>query len=554
LGAGYTPAPPSPSRRGRAARLRTDLGGLYFNAIVAVVITGVWWLTRYDALLLVVATQVLQMVRQLTPLVRFDGYHVLADVTGVPDLFHRIKPTLLSALPWRSADPEANALKPWARVVVTLWVVAVVPMLLFSFGVLVVTLPRVLATAWVKLHEQSAAAGAAIDAGHITDVAARALAMVAIAFPVLAAAVLLVRLGRSAATGVWRRTQGSPGRRAVAGALALALAAGLAYAWWPTPGTYRPVRPYERGAITDLAAFSGGDSAGLREGRTGEATAIWPADEPRPTAEHPRLALVLVPRGAQSGAGAGSPAASAPAWVFPFDKPLAPGPGDNQALAVNTTDDTVAYDVAMALVWVEDGNAALNRNEAFAAASCDGCAAVAIAFQVVLVVGQTDVAVPQNLSTAVTYDCRGCLTYALAVQLFVTLDGPLDDASSAALQRLWSQIAAFGEQIDELPLSQIQSRLNDFEQQILAIVRPATSTPAPASTATSSATGASTADPSASATVASTATQGTGSDGGSGSQPTSTASADLPSSTPTDSASASATATGTSTAAPTAAG
>ena len=52
-------------RLGRGGRVRTDLGGLYFNAIVAVAIMGVWWATGYDALLLVVATQILQMVRQL---------------------------------------------------------------------------------------------------------------------------------------------------------------------------------------------------------------------------------------------------------------------------------------------------------------------------------------------------------------------------------------------------------------------------------------------------------------------------------------------------------
>ena len=74
-------------RLGRAGRLRTDLGGLYFNAIVAVLTVGVWWVTRYDAILLLVATQILQMLRQLLPFVRFDGYHVLADLTGVPDLF-----------------------------------------------------------------------------------------------------------------------------------------------------------------------------------------------------------------------------------------------------------------------------------------------------------------------------------------------------------------------------------------------------------------------------------------------------------------------------------
>ena len=102
-------------RLGRVGRLRTDLGGLYFNAIVAVGIVGAWWFVRNDALLLVVATQILQMLRQLTPMIRFDGYHVLADLTGVPDLYHHIKPILLGVLPWRWRDPEVTVLKPWAR-------------------------------------------------------------------------------------------------------------------------------------------------------------------------------------------------------------------------------------------------------------------------------------------------------------------------------------------------------------------------------------------------------------------------------------------------------
>ena len=139
-------------RLGRGGRLRTDLGGLYFNAIVAVAVVGAWMISSYDALLLVVVTQILQMVRQLTPLVRFDGYHVLADLTGVPDLFQRIKPTLLGLLPWRWGDPESKVLKPWARAVVTVWVLLVVPLLLTCLVLLVLALPRVLGTAWAHLE------------------------------------------------------------------------------------------------------------------------------------------------------------------------------------------------------------------------------------------------------------------------------------------------------------------------------------------------------------------------------------------------------------------
>src|SRR3954471_19912427 len=116
-------------RLGRVGRLRVDLGGLYFNAIVTVASLGAWWVSQYDALLLLVATQILQMARQLLPFVRFDGYHVLADLTGVPDLFQRIGPTLKALVPGLAPSPAAGALKPWARAVITLWVLTVVPLL-----------------------------------------------------------------------------------------------------------------------------------------------------------------------------------------------------------------------------------------------------------------------------------------------------------------------------------------------------------------------------------------------------------------------------------------
>src|SRR3954462_2621288 len=78
----------------RRARLRVDLGGLYFNAVVAVVTLGVWLAVNVDALLLLIGLQLLQMLKQLSPVIRADGYHILADATGVPDLYAHIGPTL----------------------------------------------------------------------------------------------------------------------------------------------------------------------------------------------------------------------------------------------------------------------------------------------------------------------------------------------------------------------------------------------------------------------------------------------------------------------------
>ena len=45
---------------------------------------GVWLAVRADALLLLIALQLLEMVKQLSPVIRADGYHILSDATGVP--------------------------------------------------------------------------------------------------------------------------------------------------------------------------------------------------------------------------------------------------------------------------------------------------------------------------------------------------------------------------------------------------------------------------------------------------------------------------------------
>ena len=196
-------------RLDRAGRLRTDLGGLYFNAIVVVATMGVWWATGYDAVLLVVATQILQMLRQLLPLVRFDGYHVLADLTGVPDLFQRIGPTLRALVPWRRTEPEALALKRWTRVVVTTWVLTVVPVLLATLVLLVLALPRMVGTA---LASAGAQRRAMVDTGleDLLAASAHAIAMVVVLLPVVAFGYLFARLARQLGGAVWSRTPATP--------------------------------------------------------------------------------------------------------------------------------------------------------------------------------------------------------------------------------------------------------------------------------------------------------------------------------------------------------
>ncbi len=261
-------------RLGRGGRLRVDLGGLYFNAVFAVAVLGAWAFVRSDALLLVVAAQIVQMVRQLTPLVRFDGYHVLADLTGVPDLFLHIRPTLLALLPGRRGrQRRGGALRPWARLVVSVWVAVVVPILLTMLVLMVVMLPRIAATAWDSLGLQWGAVGASWGRADIASVAAGLLRMITLALPVAGIGYLLVRIVRRTVRRVWRGTTGRPMLRVVAVLAGALVMAGAGWAWWPGD-QYRPIGPKEEWRLGPSALSR------LLEGREAAAQPVLRGLEP----------------------------------------------------------------------------------------------------------------------------------------------------------------------------------------------------------------------------------------------------------------------------------
>ena len=110
-------------RLDRRGRLRVDFGGVYFNAVFCVVAAGLYLATRFEPLILLLVTQHLLVLQQLLPLLRFDGYYVLSDLAGVPDVLGRVKPVLRSLLPGRGDEPRVTELKPRraARFASTSW-------------------------------------------------------------------------------------------------------------------------------------------------------------------------------------------------------------------------------------------------------------------------------------------------------------------------------------------------------------------------------------------------------------------------------------------------
>ena len=225
-------------RLSRAGRLRTDLGGLYFNGVFMLALAGLYAATSAQILLLVIALTHLEMLEQLMPFVRFDGYYILSDLIGVPDLFARVAPIVKSALPGGRRDPRVTGLRRSARIVVTAWVLCVIPLLAFSLGYLVLHLPAVDRALWrsasMQAHLMTAAAAghryavAVVDA---IDIALVTLSLAGSLYIVAGLARRLTVLGR-------RWSAGRPARRLLAGAAALAVLAGLA-AFWTLQGEFR---------------------------------------------------------------------------------------------------------------------------------------------------------------------------------------------------------------------------------------------------------------------------------------------------------------------------
>jgi putative peptide zinc metalloprotease protein len=182
-------------RLGRAGRVRTDLGGLYFNAVFVVAFGAVHLLTGHGLFLLAVLLLHLEMAQQLVPTIRFDGYYVLADVAGVPDLFARVRPVLRSLVPGRPRDPRVAELVPAARRLVVGWVLVVVPALTLGLGWLLWQLPSVLRRTAVAVGAQAEQLVAAWTGGRLAVVGLSVISIALLVLPILGIAVLLWRLG-----------------------------------------------------------------------------------------------------------------------------------------------------------------------------------------------------------------------------------------------------------------------------------------------------------------------------------------------------------------------
>jgi len=238
-------------RLGKGGRLRTDLGGVYFNALFMLGALGLYLVTHFEVLIAVILLLQFEMLHQFLPFLRLDGYYVIADITGVPDIFARMKPVLLSLLPGRKPDPQVTVLKNWVRVVVTIWVVLTVGFVLYAYGMLLLHLPSIVGTAWASMLALVRNTSTALGSGQAAIGLFSVLQIVLLTLPVLGLGWMLGRLMERLLVLNWVRTRGRPFNR-VTGYLVMAAATLLLVAAWTPPRAhYQPIAPSARGTIDE---------------------------------------------------------------------------------------------------------------------------------------------------------------------------------------------------------------------------------------------------------------------------------------------------------------
>jgi putative peptide zinc metalloprotease protein len=297
----------------RGGRLRTDLGGVYFNALFILALFGLFALTGLESLLLATVVIQFEMVHQMLPFLRLDGYYVVADLVGVPDLFQRIRPILWSFVPWAPTDERVTELKSWVRFAVTGWVLAVVPFIVLQVVMIVMAVPRIIGTAWDSFRGTWDRTSVAFGDGRWLVGMAGIVQFLLLILPLAGILYLFVMFGVRFVRG-WRDTKGRPVARSMLSLTGVAFLTFVALAWWPDPPSrYRPIEEGEQWTVPEFASAlvalpSGGEGIGV--------TGVDTSESGAPTADQ-------TPIGTGSGTTSSSPTPSPSADPSPTPSPSA---------------------------------------------------------------------------------------------------------------------------------------------------------------------------------------------------------------------------------------
>ena len=144
---------------------------------------------------------------------------------------------------------------------------------------------------------------------------------------------------------------------------------------------------------------------------------------------------------------------------------------ENEAVAVNTEDGASVFRLAFSIAHVADGTVD-QENLALAYASCTDCQTVALAFQVVFVVGGANSVTPMNQAIAINDQCAECLTFASATQIIIGVDEPVvfTPEGRRRLIELQKRMKLLEVKLPNLTAAQLAAEVSSIERELLAIL------------------------------------------------------------------------------------
>lgn len=166
-------------RLDRFQRAAVDAGGMYIQLLFAPLCLALYWITGEPTYLLTIMVIDLILIGNLEPFMKLDGYWLLSDLTGVPNLHARTGEAAKRIWGWllwrsgrRSVAPALTAFSQWAgwvRIVIFTYIalsIAIWPVLIVAMLPMTIDAFMTYPALW------QAATAALLEAGAVGDVGA----------------------------------------------------------------------------------------------------------------------------------------------------------------------------------------------------------------------------------------------------------------------------------------------------------------------------------------------------------------------------------------------
>jgi putative peptide zinc metalloprotease protein len=203
-------------RLGRWARVRTDLGGIYFHLVFGLLVIGLYHVSGSEIVLAVVLVITADVMYQCLPFVRLDGYWAFADLIGVPDLFSHATPFLRSVLSSASMRHHTiSRLRRWVRVIFLMYIGLTIPVLAVLGALMFKNLPRFFTTSLDALLYQGRMLVIALDSRDVLLGMAIASQAALLSLSVLATVYGIQAISRTPVRAVWRWSRPTLLRRVI---------------------------------------------------------------------------------------------------------------------------------------------------------------------------------------------------------------------------------------------------------------------------------------------------------------------------------------------------